>query len=508
MARIAAIQAAPVFMDRDATIDKACDYIARVGKEGGGLAVFPEAFVPGYPLWVWFIPSGKTHALRELYAELLEQAVAVPSESTDRLCEAARQAGVTVAIGISEVNVEASGSTLYNTILYIGPDGTILGKHRKLVPTAGERLVWGMGDGSDLDVYPTPVGRVGGLVCWENYMPLARYALAAWGEEIHVAPTWDRGEPWLSTMRHIAKEGRCFVVGCCSAMHIDDIPDRFDFKRQFMADVKEIVNPGLSVIVDPDGKIVAGPSEEREHILWADVDRARITGPRWQLDIAGHYARPDVFELIVHRQPRDIARIDSMTTRIEPGGVSSTITRRDTTFAGEHGRVRDSLRGASIAMIPGGTAGPRDRARDEAAVRGVERAYDAAWNSGDITALVALFATDAVLMNPRGEIARGRAEIERVMRRFLGGAARKSSHTSVVSDVHLLTDDVAIVDGEATLEGLVGPDGASCPPLVHQFTDVIARTDGTWSIAHVRAYVVRGVAGNTDRTPAADEPHG
>lgn len=299
--RIAAVQACPVYMDRDATIEKACGLIAQVGAAGGDLAVFPEAFVPGYPLWVWFIPAGHTHPLREAYAELVANAVTVPSAATDRLCAAARQAGTAVAIGINELNAEGSGTTIYNTLLYIGADGTILGKHRKVMPTGGERIIWGLGDGSDLEVYDLAFGKLGGLLCWENYMPLARYAISAWGTEIFVAPTWDRGEPWLSTMRHVAKEGRCYVIGCCTPMHRNDVPDKLSFKEKYLGSVEGWINPGDSVIVDPDGKFVAGPASQEETILYAEFDRSKITGPRWQLDIAGHYARPDIFELIVHR---------------------------------------------------------------------------------------------------------------------------------------------------------------------------------------------------------------
>ncbi len=302
--RIAAVQACPIYMDRDRTIQKACTLIREAGEDGAALAVFPEAFVPGYPLWVWFIPPGHTHPLREAYRELHANSIAIPSESTDMLCEAARESGVTVAIGVNERNSEASDSTLYNTLLYIGEDGRILGRHRKLVPTAGERLVWGMGDGSDLEVYRLPFGRLSGLVCWENYMPLARHMLSALGVQIHVAPTWDRGEPWLSTMRHVAKESRSFVIGCCTAMRKDDIPDRLSFKERYLGEVGEWINPGDSVIVDPDGKVVAGPSQKEETILYAEVQRDQLIGPRWQLDIAGHYGRPDIFELRVLRKPR------------------------------------------------------------------------------------------------------------------------------------------------------------------------------------------------------------
>jgi nitrilase len=268
------------------------------------LAVFPEAFIPGYPLWVWFIPSVQTHVLRKLSAELHANSVSIPGPEVTRIAEAAADCGITVAIGVNEINTEASSSTLYNTLLYFGSDGRILGKHRKMIPTAGERLVWGQSPEGDLKVFETSVGRVGGLICWENYMPLARYALLAQGEQIHVAPTWDRGEPWTSSMRHIAKEGRCVVVGVCQALHKDDIPDRLEFKRTFLSDVTGWINPGLSVIVDPDGKVVAGPLEAEAGILYAEIQSHQLIGPRWQLDVAGHYSRPDIFQLRMIRGSR------------------------------------------------------------------------------------------------------------------------------------------------------------------------------------------------------------
>jgi nitrilase len=307
--RIAAVQACPVYLDRERTIHKACELIAQAAEGGAQLVVFPEAFIPGYPVWAWFVPPGRTADLREAYAALHANSITIPDSSTERLGEAARAAGVAVAIGVNERNSEASGATLFNTLLYIGPDGAILGKHRKLIPTGGERLIWGQGDGSDLEVYPLPFGRICGLICWENYMPLARYALSAWGAQIHVAPTWDRGEPWISTMRHVAKEGRMVVVGCCQALRKDDIPDTFAFKEKYLSSVETWINPGGSVIVDPDGKIVAGPATETETILYASFRAEELVGPRWQLDISGHYARPDVFELIVHRQPKAPIRI-------------------------------------------------------------------------------------------------------------------------------------------------------------------------------------------------------
>ena len=300
--RIAAVQASSVFLDLEASLDKACGLIREAAGEGARLVVLPEAFLPGYPMWVWFIPGGHTHPLRELYTELHAHSVSIPGPATEVLGSVAAECDITVAIGVNERNSEASDSTLFNTLLYIGPDGSVLGRHRKLVPTTAEKLVWGRGDGSDLEVYELPFGRLGGLICWENYMPLARYALTAWGAQLHAAPTWDRGEPWLSTMRHVAKEGRVFVLGSCQAFHMDDIPDRYAFKEKYLGAMEGWLNPGGTVIVDPDGKVVAGPGDQEETILYADVRPDQLVGPRWQIDVAGNYSRPDVFELRVHRR--------------------------------------------------------------------------------------------------------------------------------------------------------------------------------------------------------------
>ncbi|HEV8321233.1 MAG TPA: carbon-nitrogen hydrolase family protein [Myxococcota bacterium] len=308
---LGAAQATPVFMDRAATLDKACALVAEAGRAGARLCAFPEAFIPGYPLWVWALPAGELREWAALHGELVAAAVAVPGPETEALGRAARAAGVNVVLGLNEVETAGSGGTLYNTVVTISAGGELLGRHRKLVPTAGERLVWAQGDGSTLQVHDTDVGKVGALICWENYMPLARYALYAWGTEVYVAATWDRGEPWLSTLRHIAKEGRCFVVGACSAMRLADVPDRFAFKARLKANDEGWINVGDSAVVAPSGEIVAGPSRQKEELVLAEVDLRDAAGLNWNLDVAGHYARPDVFELTVRRGARPLVRESS-----------------------------------------------------------------------------------------------------------------------------------------------------------------------------------------------------
>ena len=307
--KIAVVQAAPVVLDREATVSKACELIAEAGRSGARLVVFPEAFIPTYPDWVWRIPPSQHQELADIYAELLEQSVEIPGPVTEELSQAARRADVYVAMGLNERNANASNASLYNTLLYIGPEGHLLGKHQKLVPTAPERMVWAQGDGSTLEVYDTSLGKLSGLICWENYMPLARYSLYAWGVQIYLAPTYDNGEPWLSTLRHIAKEGRAYVIGCSMAMRKEDIPDRFDFKAKYYSEVGEWINKGDSAIVSPDGKFVAGPLNAEEGILYAELDPRQMRGSKWNLDVAGHYARPDVFRLTVSKEDRPMIAV-------------------------------------------------------------------------------------------------------------------------------------------------------------------------------------------------------
>jgi nitrilase len=303
MLKVAAVQASPVFLDREGTLDRVCARIAEAGAAGAKLVVFPESFVPGYPDWVWVVPAGRGAMLGALHAKLLANAVTIPSDATGRIGEAARAAGVIVAVGVTERNDEASGATLFYTLIFFDECGEILGRHRKLVPTGGERLVWAPGDATGLRGYETSIGRVGGLICWENYMPLARYALYVTGVQIYVAPTWDHGDAWLATLRHIAREGRAFVIGCSIAMRLDQMPPD-------LADLyppgREWINPGGSAIIAPDGKVLAGPIDCREEILYADVDLEAGRGAKWDLDVAGHYARPDIFDLRVDRAGRPL----------------------------------------------------------------------------------------------------------------------------------------------------------------------------------------------------------
>jgi nitrilase len=322
--KIAAVQAAPVFLDREATVSKARELIAEAGRSGARLIVFPEAFIPTYPDWVWRIPPSQHRMLADVYAELLEQSVEIPGPVTEELSKAAREAEVYVVMGLNERNAQASNASLYNTLLYIDPEGALLGKHQKLVPTAPERMVWAQGDGSTLEVYDTSMGKLSGLICWENYMPLARYALYAWGTQIYVAPTWDNGEPWLSTLRHIAKEGRTYVVGCSIAMRKEDISDQFEFKAKYYSEVGKWINKGGSAIVSPDGKFVAGPLNEEEGIIYAEVDPRQMRAPKWNLDVAGHYARPDVFQLSVSKEDRPIITL-AETSRQELQGEAEAL---------------------------------------------------------------------------------------------------------------------------------------------------------------------------------------
>jgi nitrilase len=300
--RVAAVQDCPVLLDREATLDLVDQLTESAAEQGAQLVVFPEAFVPGPPVWIDALPvSGDA----EWHALLMRESVTVPGPACDRLAGAARAAGVVLAIGVNER--EEHGGTIYNTVLTFGPDGSLLGRHRKLMPTQGERLVWGMGDGSDLTVLDTPAGRLASLICWENYMPLARFHLYAQGPQIWLAPTLACWEIWIPTMRHIARESGCFVIGVAPVMHPDWLPASIPDIGPLRADADQSdgwLLDGYSVIVDPTSKVLAGPLVRERGILIADLDLDTLAVRKRLFDVTGHYSRPDVFRLEVDDRPK------------------------------------------------------------------------------------------------------------------------------------------------------------------------------------------------------------
>ena len=303
--KVAVVQAASVLFDREASVAKACGLVREASAQGAKLILFPEAFIPVYPRGLSFgmVVGSRTPEGRRTWGRYWENSVEVPGPVCDALGEAAREAGAYVVMGVMERDGDFSGGTLYCTLLYFGPDGRLLGKHRKLKPTAAERLVWGEGDGSTLTVVDTEYGRVGGLICWENYMPLARVAMYGKGVEIYLAPTADARESWQATLRHIALEGRCFVLGCNQyvekGMYPKDLPGAEELSRQ-----PDVMCRGGSVVVSPLGEVLAGPLWDREGILYADLDLGEVARSKLDFDAVGHYARPDVFQLTVDERPK------------------------------------------------------------------------------------------------------------------------------------------------------------------------------------------------------------
>lgn len=301
MPKLAIVQNPPVLLDRDKTIQIALSMLEKAVTEGAEVVVFPEAFIPGYPTWIWRLKPGGDYAITEtIHARLLENAINLDNDDLKPLCEAAGKYKVTVVCGIDELAGEMGRSTLYNTVVVIGPDGNIANRHRKLMPTNPERMVWGFSDASGLKTIETACGRIGTLICWENYMPLARYALYAQGLELYIAPTWDSGDDWIGTLRHIAREGRCWVAGSGTALGYKDIPEDFPNRNEIFSEAEEWINPGDSVIIDPSGEITAGPMHCEQGILFADINPRRVTSARRNLDITGHYSRPDIFQLHVN----------------------------------------------------------------------------------------------------------------------------------------------------------------------------------------------------------------
>jgi len=285
--RVAVVQAGTAPFDREGSLAKVESLVAQAAAAGARLVVFPEAFVGGYPKGADFGArvGSRTPEGRTLFRRYFEGAIDVPSAETDRLGAAARAHGAWLVIGV----IERDGGTLYCSVLFFAPDGRLMGKHRKLMPTAMERLIWGFGDGSTLPVLETGFGKVGAVICWESYMPLLRAAMYAKGVQLYCAPTVDDRETWPVTMRHIALEGRCFVLSACQYLRPDGAPE------------SECIRGG-SMIVGPLGKVLAGPHYDGEAVLTADLDLGEIAEGKFDLDVVGHYARPDVLRLIVNEQ--------------------------------------------------------------------------------------------------------------------------------------------------------------------------------------------------------------
>ncbi|MCG9756333.1 carbon-nitrogen hydrolase family protein [Shewanella insulae] len=305
MKRIAIIQEAPCVLDKQGTIAKAVGLVNSASNQGAELIVFPEAFIPGYPAWIWRLrPGGDWGICEELHARLLRNSVDLSTEDLKPLQEAARQNGVTIVCGMNERDNANSQSTLYNSVVTIDTQGQLVNHHRKLMPTNPERMVWGIGDGHGLNVIDTPLGRIGSLVCWENYMPLARYALYSQGVEIYIAPTYDSGAAWIGSMQHIAREGKCWVLSCGVALERQDLPADFPNLDQLYPVDETWINPGDSVVVSPSGEIVSGPMSKEKGMLIADIEVEKAATSKRALDVAGHYSRPDVFELNVDKTRR------------------------------------------------------------------------------------------------------------------------------------------------------------------------------------------------------------
>jgi nitrilase len=299
------VQLAPAPFDAGGAIERVLERTAAAAAEGAELVLFPEAYVGGYPWGLAFgtAVGGRSDAGRRTWERYWRAAVGVPGPETERLGEAARRHALHLAVGVIERDGAHSGGTLFCTLLYFGPDGCLLGKHRKLKPTAAERLIWGEGDGSTLTVVDTPFGRVGGLICWENYMPLARMAMYGKGVEIYLAPTADARPTWQATLQHIALEGRCFVLGCNQYVRRDMYPADLEIADELQA-WPEVLCRGGSAIYGPLGECLAGPVWEEAGILTADLDLAAVPRGKFDFDVTGHYARPDVFHLEVDERPR------------------------------------------------------------------------------------------------------------------------------------------------------------------------------------------------------------
>lgn len=301
MGKVAVIQGASKPFDADGSTTKAEALIAEVAAAGAELAVFPEAFIGGYPKGTAFGAAIglRTERGRDEFARYSNAAVTLDGPEVQRLRQASSEHGVSVVIGV----IERFGNTLYCTALLISPDAGLVGNHRKLMPTGTERLVWGFGDGSTLDTMDTPLGRVGSVICWENYMPLMRQAMYAKGVQLYCAPTADDRPTWQASMTHIALEGRVFVLSACQYVTRDAFPS--DHPLDFEPPNGNVLMRGGSVIIDPTGKVLAGPAFDEETVLYADINLDVKTRSHLDFDAVGHYARPDVFTMTVNTESTD-----------------------------------------------------------------------------------------------------------------------------------------------------------------------------------------------------------
>ncbi len=289
----AVIQASPILFDKKNTIEKIGDLTSVAAQQKANLILFPEVFIPGYPRGLSFgtIVGSRSIEGRELFHRYWENAIEVPGKETEQLGNFSKGTKTYLVIGVTEK--DKISDTLYCTLLYFAPTGQLIGKHRKLKPTSAERILWGEGDGQDLNIHETPLGKIGGLICWENYMPLARMALYQQGIDIYLAPTADSRDTWQATLIHIACESRGYVLGCNQFVTKESYPD---FLQEEIKNQPSIMSRGGSVIISPLGKVLTGPLFDKEGILYAELDPKEIIKAKMDFDVIGHYARPDVFD--------------------------------------------------------------------------------------------------------------------------------------------------------------------------------------------------------------------
>jgi len=312
--KVACAQVEPVVLDLERTLDRLEEVAADAARNGAELVVFPETFVPAYPSsrWAKAFAGWQNDGAKQTFARLAQNSVAVGSPAERRIGAAAKELGIWLVTGVNEIESDRPG-TLYNSLLYHSPDGELALHHRKLVPTNHERLIWGQGDGRGLYAVDTGFGRIGGLICWENYMPLARVALYESGVELYIASTADDGDEWQATLVHIARESRAYVISPCHFQRASSYPDDFPLASELEG--AGTLGRGGSAILAPDGSYLAGPLYDEEGILYADLDPAVLLAERQRFDPVGHYSRPDVLELSV--------RAPDATPSTRPSGQSS-----------------------------------------------------------------------------------------------------------------------------------------------------------------------------------------